>query len=103
VVVRNALVKINAADFLAGLEAELKNRSYRPGPVFFVWIDEDDGKQRASGVRPGSEPPQQGKFRSSEFNDSQSKESVTDACREASRKARPKSARPAATKMNIIA
>jgi hypothetical protein len=54
VVVRNALVKINAADFLAGREAELKNRSYRPGPVFFVWIDEDDGKQRASGVRPGS-------------------------------------------------
>lgn len=43
-------VKTNSAAFLDGLEAELKNRSYWPGPVLRVWIEKDDGKQRPLGI-----------------------------------------------------
>lgn len=43
-------VKANSAAFLDGLEAELKNRSYRPGLVLRVWIEKDDGKQRPLGI-----------------------------------------------------
>jgi group II intron reverse transcriptase/maturase len=43
-------VKADSAAFLAGLQAELKNRSYWPGPVLRVWIPKADGNQRPLGI-----------------------------------------------------
>jgi RNA-directed DNA polymerase len=46
-------VKAGSAAFLAGLQAELKNRSYWPGPVLRVWIPKADGNQRPLGIPDG--------------------------------------------------
>jgi group II intron reverse transcriptase/maturase len=48
--VTTEVVKADSAGFLAGLQAELKNRSYRPSLVLRVWIPKVDGKQRALGI-----------------------------------------------------
>jgi RNA-directed DNA polymerase len=43
-------VKAGAEEFLNARQAQLKDRSYRPGPVKRVWIPKADGKQRPLGV-----------------------------------------------------
>jgi retron-type reverse transcriptase len=43
-------VKAGAEEFLKALQAQLKDRSYQPGPVKRVWIPKADGKQRPLGV-----------------------------------------------------
>ena len=43
-------VKANAEEFLNALQARLKDRRYKPGPVKRVWIPKADGKQRPLGV-----------------------------------------------------
>ena len=43
-------VKAGASDYLDHLQAQLQDRSYRPGPVKRVWIPKADGKQRPLGV-----------------------------------------------------
>jgi retron-type reverse transcriptase len=43
-------VKAGAEEFLNALQAQLKDRSYRPGPVKRVWIPKADGKQRPLGI-----------------------------------------------------
>lgn len=46
-------VKAGAEEFLNALQAQLKDRSYRPGPVKRVWIPKADGKQRPLGIPNG--------------------------------------------------
>ena len=43
-------VEANAPAFLDGLQAELRDRSYRVSPVLRVWIPKTDGKQRPLGI-----------------------------------------------------
>ena len=43
-------VKARAAEFLDPLQAQLRDRSYHPGPVKRVWIPKPDGQQRPLGV-----------------------------------------------------
>jgi RNA-directed DNA polymerase len=43
-------VKAGAEEFLNALQAQLKDRSYQPGPVKRVWIPKADGKQRPLGI-----------------------------------------------------
>jgi group II intron reverse transcriptase/maturase len=43
-------VKTGAEAFLNTLQEQLKDRSYRPGPVKRVWIPKADGKQRPLGI-----------------------------------------------------
>jgi len=43
-------VKADSEAFLASLQTELKNRSYRPSPVLRVWIPKPDGKKRPLGI-----------------------------------------------------
>jgi retron-type reverse transcriptase len=43
-------VEANASAFLEGLQAELRDRSYRVSPVLRVWIPKADGKQRPLGI-----------------------------------------------------
>ncbi|HEY3754878.1 MAG TPA: group II intron reverse transcriptase/maturase [Opitutaceae bacterium] len=43
-------VKAGAEVYLDNLQRELKERSYRPGPVKRIWIPKADGKQRPLGV-----------------------------------------------------
>jgi group II intron reverse transcriptase/maturase len=43
-------VEANASAFLDGLQAELRDRSYRVSPVLRVWIPKADGKQRPLGI-----------------------------------------------------
>ena len=43
-------VKARAEEFLHALSAQLKDRSYHPGPVKRVWIPKADGKQRPLGI-----------------------------------------------------
>jgi len=43
-------VEANAPAFLDGLQAELRDRSYRVSPVLRVWIPKADGKQRPLGI-----------------------------------------------------
>lgn len=43
-------VKVCAEEFLNALQAQLKDRSYQPGPVKRVWIPKADGKQRPLGI-----------------------------------------------------
>lgn len=43
-------VEADAEGFLNALEAQLKDRSFRPGPVRRVWIPKAEGKQRPLGV-----------------------------------------------------
>ncbi len=43
-------VKAGAEEFLNTLQAQLKDRSYQPGPVKRVWIPKADGKQRPLGI-----------------------------------------------------
>jgi RNA-directed DNA polymerase len=43
-------IKANASAFLEGLQAELRDRSYRVSPVLRVWIPKADGKQRPLGI-----------------------------------------------------
>lgn len=43
-------VKAGTEGFLNALQAQLKDRSYRPGPVKRVWIPKADGKQRPLGI-----------------------------------------------------
>jgi RNA-directed DNA polymerase len=43
-------VKADASALLEGLQAELRDRSYRVSPVLRVWIPKTDGKQRPLGI-----------------------------------------------------
>lgn len=43
-------VKAGATEFLNTLQVQLKDRSYRPGPVKRVWIPKPDGRQRPLGM-----------------------------------------------------
>ena len=45
-----AQVQAGAEAFLSALQAQLQDRSYRPGPVKRVWIPKPEGKQRPLGI-----------------------------------------------------
>lgn len=48
--IATAQVQAGAEDFLNTLQAQLKDRSYRPGPVKRVWIPKADGQPRPLGI-----------------------------------------------------
>jgi len=49
--ITTAQVQAGAEDFLNTLQAQLWDRSYRPGPVKRVWIPKAAGQQRPLGIR----------------------------------------------------